>query len=257
MTLPTLTHGGYWILVYLFLALLFSVRGEFVYQALFFSAMLTPVLMAATYAFLWLVLPRYFGKDWLQFFFWSACILGVTFYLVVGQVTVLFVLIAEYQIAHLNPALHDFYFVMSGSLLVIMPAVIAQTLKDSRRLQRDLEQLREQHADSGCVEGRWLQVSVDGRTERIRTDQIRLLEARGDYVDLYLGDGVRRTREPLYRVLERLPDHFFQTHRSFAINIAWCRAFARTEVDIDGHTVPVSRTYREQTMRRLQTSVPS
>lgn len=69
-----------------------------------------------------------------------------------------------------------------------------------------------------------------------------------------MGSDTKITREPLYSVLDRLPDPFVRTHRSYAINTSYCRAFTREEAEVGDTSIPISRTYRDDVMDRLQVS---
>lgn len=246
-------HVVYWMFVYLFLSLLFGLRGEYSYQSLLFAFLLMPVTMGAAYVILYKLIPGYFGRDNLQFFFWLAFTLVTSFYLILILITALFIVVAEYNIHALNPAIHDFFYAMGGAFVVVMPAIVAHTMRTAQKYKQELEDLREeistQDADSGAE---WLHVRIDGRSKRIKVSEIRYLESYGDHVHLHLEDETKITREPLYNVLDRLPDTFVRTHRSYAINTSYCRAFTREEAEVGSTSIPISRTYRGETMARLQ-----
>jgi two-component system, LytTR family, response regulator LytT len=252
MRTAKLLHVGYWALVYLFLALLFGLRGEYVQQSLLFALLLMPVTMGATYVVSYRVIPAYLGRDPLRLAVGLALVLVTSFYLILLMITGLFIVIAENDLRALNPAIHDFFYAMGGAFVAVAPAVIARALHVSHAYRREVEALREEFArrtaDSGA---RWLHVRVDGRSERIRVDEIRYLESFGDHVHLHVATGTRITREPLYSILERLPASFVRTHRSFAVNASHCHACTREDVAVGAATVPISRTYREDVLGRL------
>lgn len=243
-------HVVYWIFVYLFLSLLFGVQGAYSSQSLLFAGLLMPVTMGAAYLILYKLIPDYFGHDNLQFFFWLAFTLVTAFYLILMLITGLFVVVAEYNIRALNPAIHDFFYAMGGAIIVVMPAIVAHTMRTAQQYKRELEGLRDEVSTDG--DAPWLHVRIDGRSERIKVSEIRYLESYGDHVHLHVGSETKITREPLYSVLDRLPDTFVRTHRSYAINTSYCRAFTREEAEIGGESIPISRTYRDDVMGELQ-----
>jgi two-component system, LytTR family, response regulator LytT len=247
-----LLHVGYWGVVYLFLALLFGLRGEYVQQSLLFALLLMPVTMGATYVVSYRLIPAYLGRDPLQFVVWLALVLVASFYLILLLITGLFIVVAENDLRALNPAIHDFFYAMGGAFVAVAPAVTARALRVSQAYHREVQALRGEMArltaDSGT---HWLHVRVDGRSERIRVDEIRYLESFGDHVHLHINGGARVTREPLYSILERLPDSFVRTHRSYAVNTSHCRAFTREDVAVGTATIPISRTYRANVLDRL------
>jgi two-component system, LytTR family, response regulator LytT len=252
MRTATLLHAGYWAVVYLFLALLFGLRGEYGQQSLLFALLLMPVTIGATYVVSYHLIPAYLGRDPLRLAVGLALVLVTSFYLILLLITGLFIVIAENDLLALNPAIHDFFYAMGGAFVAVAPAVTARALRVSHRYRREVEALREelvrQTAESGA---QWLHVRVDGRSERIRVDEILYLESFGDHVHLHVAGGKRVTREPLYSILERLPASFVRTHRSYAINASHCRAFTREDVAVGAATVPISRTYRADVLGRL------
>jgi two-component system, LytTR family, response regulator LytT len=242
----------YWIVVYLFLSLLFGLRGEYALQSLIFAALLMPVAIGATHVVSRRLIPDFLGRDNLQFAFWLAFVLVASVYLILMVITGLFIVIAEYDIRALNPAIRDFFYAMGGAFLVIAPAVAAHAVRQSQRYRAELEALgvdRVDHADT--ADQAWLPIRVDGRTERVRTNEITYLETFGDHVHIHMESGMRVTREPLYSILERLPDSFSRIHRSYAVNLDRCDSYTREEISLGDLTLPISRSYRAATLSRL------
>ena len=102
-----------------------------------------------------------------------------------------------------------------------------------------------------------LAVRLDHKYLFVNTADIRWLEARGNYVRLYLPDAMYDLRVPLGALLDRLdPEIFVRVHRSVAANI-----MSIVEIDprlsgrhvivlCDGTRITTSRTYRNE-MRKL------
>ena len=128
----------------------------------------------------------------------------------------------------------------------------------SDRLKLALERVR---ARLGCDEGQYLDrlAAHDGARIRIlATDEIDLIEAAGNYVDVHASGSRFSIRIPLTHLARRLdPACFARVHRSALVRLASVRAVeplghGRYLLDIrGGHVLASGRTYRA----RLRTAL--
>jgi DNA-binding LytR/AlgR family response regulator len=100
-------------------------------------------------------------------------------------------------------------------------------------------------------------VELDGRTRFVRRDDVRFVEAHGDYVRLNTPSGAHLVRIPISRLEEHWrPAGFVRVHRSYLLAVA---AVRELRSDITGgllaHTdvgdVPVSRRHARELRERL------
>lgn len=106
-----------------------------------------------------------------------------------------------------------------------------------------------------------IRVRTGKRIRYVPVDEIRWLEATGNYVRLHLGDADHLIRSSLTDLVSRLePRGFVRIHRSSAVNKGWVRELRpRPSGDADltlkgGQELVVSRTYREAFERSMEAS---
>jgi DNA-binding LytR/AlgR family response regulator len=100
-------------------------------------------------------------------------------------------------------------------------------------------------------------VEIAGRTRFIPRDQVRWVEAEGDYVRLHTIDGsAYLVRMPISHLEERWAAHgFIRIHRSFLVPFRHITEFSVTNgvhaVTVDGHSLPVSRRHVRDVRDRI------
>lgn len=112
---------------------------------------------------------------------------------------------------------------------------------------------RQREADAAVGHGyaTRLQATLGSRTFLVPTEEIRFIQAAGDYARLHLGERTYLVSIPL-RELEQVldPARFSRVHRSYLVSHAAVREIATTNhheyslVLDTGQTVPLSRSYR-------------
>lgn len=105
---------------------------------------------------------------------------------------------------------------------------------------------------------RTLTVRTGTTSLRVRVDEIRWIEASGDYVSLHVEDATHLLSERLKTLEERLDgDTFVRVHRSAIVNVSTIRTLEHVghgdyEIGLDdGTTVRVSRTRRARLQKAL------
>lgn len=103
---------------------------------------------------------------------------------------------------------------------------------------------------------RRIRITSGERTRFLPVDDVRYLEADGNYVLVHTGAATHRIRTTLAGLLDRMdPAVFVRIHRGTAINLDHLKEiqpwFSGDYVAIlqDGTQLPVSRTHREGLLR--------
>lgn len=74
----------------------------------------------------------------------------------------------------------------------------------------------------------------------------------GDYVKVITElDEPVITRERISHIIKELPETFLRIHRSFIVNSQKVAHFSKTEIEVNGTTLPISRTYKNEINNRL------
>ncbi|MEM7369018.1 MAG: response regulator [Bacteroidota bacterium] len=92
-----------------------------------------------------------------------------------------------------------------------------------------------------------IQLSDGKKNILVPINDILFLQADHVYVHVYLdGQASLMPRNALTEILELLPTHqFFQTHRSYAVNLHHVTNWDKNYVYIQGHSIPLSRSRRK------------
>jgi len=98
-----------------------------------------------------------------------------------------------------------------------------------------------------------LSFTYQKRNIRLRPSEIDWVESQRDYCFFHLGDRRVKVKVPLQDVAAQLSDrNFLRIHRSFLIRLDRIDAWSATEVEINGESLPIGSTYRQQVLSRLK-----
>jgi len=104
----------------------------------------------------------------------------------------------------------------------------------------------------GTGVGDELYINIDRRLIKLKFDDILLIEAKGDYIDVKTNKEDYRVHNTLKKIKEKLPEELFlQIHRSFIINFTKIIDIEDNSVLIEKNVIPISRSNRPELMRRL------
>jgi DNA-binding LytR/AlgR family response regulator len=94
---------------------------------------------------------------------------------------------------------------------------------------------------------------IDRKMQKVFLGEIRFIEARGNALEIRLGEHTLRTYQPIAELEEKLPEGLFlRTHRSFIVSIRQILSYTATEVLTDAGPVPVGRLYQQRVEQRLR-----
>jgi DNA-binding LytR/AlgR family response regulator len=96
-------------------------------------------------------------------------------------------------------------------------------------------------------------VRSDRKMVKVNFSEIIYIESLSDYIKIHLDDlRILVTRETLSNIQARLPaGTFIRTHRSYLVSLAKIDSFTSDTIGIGKNEIPISRSYREEVMRKL------
>lgn len=101
-------------------------------------------------------------------------------------------------------------------------------------------------------EGEDLYINIDRRLIKLKLNEILVIEAKGDYIDVKTEKEEHRVHTTLKKIKDKLPEKLFiQIHRSYIINFTKIIDIEDNSVLIAKNVVPISRSNRPELMRRL------
>ncbi len=100
--------------------------------------------------------------------------------------------------------------------------------------------------------GEDLYINIDRRLIKLKLNEIMVIEAKGDYIDVKTEKKEYRVHTTLKKIKEKLPEKLFlQIHRSYIINFTKIIDIEDNSVLIEKNVIPISRSNRPELMRRL------
>lgn len=98
----------------------------------------------------------------------------------------------------------------------------------------------------------WISVKSGFETFRITTDKIIYLEKDGNYMTYYCENEKVIGRETIQQAIEKLPETFIQTHKSFIVNLDKVKRYDRNMIFIDEHEIPISDSFSQIVFKQLE-----
>ena len=132
---------------------------------------------------------------------------------------------------------------------------------DEERFKKSLQKVRNaivrspmepSRNDTGSEVRDDLYINIDRRLIKLKFEEILLIEAQGDYINVKTEKKSYRVHSSLKKIKEKLPENIFlQIHRSFIINFTKIVDIEDNSVLIEKNVIPISRSNRPELMRRL------
>ena len=98
----------------------------------------------------------------------------------------------------------------------------------------------------------FLFVRQDRKMEKIAIQEILYIESYSDYIKIHLADTVYVVRESISNFEKKLPaDTFIRFHRSYIGNITAINSYTHEYLEINGKSLSISRSYKEEVLNRL------
>lgn len=96
-------------------------------------------------------------------------------------------------------------------------------------------------------------VRSERKMVRVGFSDVLFMESLGDYIKIHLiGGKTLVTRDSITNITASLPpDEFLRVHRSFVVNRQHIDSYTSDTIGIGKHEIPISRSFREEVMRKL------
>ncbi len=95
-------------------------------------------------------------------------------------------------------------------------------------------------------------VRSDRKMTRINFEDILYIESLSDYIKIHLKEKTIVTRETLSNIEDRLSGNdFLRIHRSYLVSIPCIESFTNDTIVVQGHELPISRSHKEEVLKRL------
>ncbi len=106
--------------------------------------------------------------------------------------------------------------------------------------------------EGSTTNGEDLYINIDRRLIKLKFNEIMVIEAKGDYIDIKTEKETYHVHTTLKKIKEKLPEKIFlQIHRSYIINFNKIIDIEDNSVLIGKNVIPISRSNRPELMRRL------
>ena len=104
---------------------------------------------------------------------------------------------------------------------------------------------------SNTTENDYILLKSERKTFKIPFTEIEMIESKGDYIEVFYKESSLQSKIAISAIEQELPAQFIRTHRSFIINTQFLKAFTAEEVELQNHSVPIGRSYREAVLKGL------
>jgi DNA-binding LytR/AlgR family response regulator len=132
---------------------------------------------------------------------------------------------------------------------IVKPLDLSRFNKAVEKAERIYEAVTEPEIDTDYVF-----VKKDSRLIKIFISDIMYIEALADYVNIYTLDGRYTILSTMKAIDHKLPsDQFVRVHRSFIVRMDRIKEIEDNTVVIADKLIPVSRSYKENLMKKLKT----
>ena len=106
---------------------------------------------------------------------------------------------------------------------------------------------------SAIAEPSYIFIQVNKKMQKIQLADILYLESIGNYVKIHTTIAMVVAHSSLSYMEEKLPaDQFIRIHRSFIIALTQLTAYTHTNVEIADQTLPLSRNYKIEFLKRIK-----
>jgi DNA-binding LytR/AlgR family response regulator len=108
------------------------------------------------------------------------------------------------------------------------------------------------NVEEKSVKNNYIFVRSERKMVKIIFDEILYVESLSDYLKIHTKDTVLVTRETISNLEMKLPSQqFFRIHRSYIVNLNKTDSYTNEFVEIEKKAIPISRTYKENVLKKL------
>ena len=134
---------------------------------------------------------------------------------------------------------------------LVKPVSYARFLKAAQRAL-ELHQAHPTAEPTVPTDADFTFMKVDTKLVKVLFDEVRYVEALGDYVHIVTGQSKLIVYSTMKAVEEKFPDSLFvRVHRSFIVNLKRVQAIEDNTIIIDNKHIPIGQTYTREVFQRL------
>ncbi|RTE53326.1 DNA-binding response regulator [Arenibacter aquaticus] len=136
---------------------------------------------------------------------------------------------------------------------LVKPITMERFEKSIRKIKNSTpSNSRPTQEEGNTIDGEDLYINIDRRLIKLKFNEIMVIEAKGDYIDIKTEKETYHVHTTLKKIKEKLPEKIFlQIHRSYIINFNKIIDIEDNSVLIGKNVIPISRSNRPELMRRL------
>ena len=241
----------FWVISSIFLFFFFLRAGNSATQIFYFLSSLLPIVIGTSIFVNEKLIPNYLiPKRYNYFFLYSIYTLIISLYL---QYLVIFIALlvfgfydrGTFDLSNLNVSSLN----LSLYLLIILSAFIHLFgIYSNEQIQSKKDEEFENE------ETQIITVRHNRKNYPVTVSDIHFIESLSDYIKIVQDDQVITTKERISNFHEMLPSSFIRIHRSFIVNKSKIKSYTKEYVSIGETNLPISRTYKEETMKSLNTN---
>lgn len=134
---------------------------------------------------------------------------------------------------------------------LVKPISYARFLKAAQRAL-ELATTRTDAEPAAADTSEFTFMKVDTKLVKVIFDEVRYVEALGDYVHVVTGQSKLIVYSTMKAVEEKFPSGLFvRVHRSFIVNMKRVQAIEDNSIIIDNKHIPIGQTYTREVFQRL------
>lgn len=244
------THIIFWLAVTVLLTVLFGNVFESYILSFYFVSMLLPVAVGTSYFFNYYLVPKFLLKQrYVRFTVYFLYLLIISTYLEMWVITGSFVLLADLNYRSLSPVVTNIFVLAIILYFIVFLKAFVLLVKRSFKMQDKSKVLE---AEKNKMLKGFLTVRADRKQTNIPFESIDYIESVGDYIKIVTdSDDPILSYERISHIIKKLPEHFLRIHRSFIVNGRKVDMFSKNELNVNGTTLPISRTYKKRVNSKL------
>lgn len=244
-------HILYWIFIIFFLILIYGWSWGNNVEAFYFISLLLPVIISTSYFFNYFLVPKYLlQKKYFHFILYSIYTIIISLFLETAVSIFTITYYVSYNFSEMNPNVNDtLLLALVMYLIVFLTSVILITkqLIDKQKVVTELK------GDMNKLKTPFLQLISQRKHVRIPFDDILYIESYSDSIRIILMTNKEiKSKERLTNIERKLPNTFLRIHRSFIVNLKYIARFNYNEVEINGISLNIGRTYKIQVHQVLK-----
>ena len=218
----------------------------------YFVTILMPVVVATSFFFNRVLVPRYLlKKKTLKFFTYFFYMLICSIYLELLVMVLAFVVLADYKIENLGKIAGDVYLLTVLLYLVVLVEGLILSIRKLRDQSAELIKIKSKVETESQTE---ISIRSNRKNVILNLSEIVFIESLGDYVKVHALSSTHITKEKISSLEERLPSDFIRTHRSFIIHKPHVTEFNKEGIRMDTQVIPIGRKFKKRTEEQLTKS---